>query len=126
MEPLSFIEVKPSIIRKKFEADGNKAFFINNEMAKSGGIFAIVVDWCHYCRELKKNIYEAQMTISPFPFFYINATKAKNDIELNEKMKDMDVEYFPKVYTIEFGGKLNEYDGDRTPMALSHMARPSH
>ena len=124
--PLSFIEVKPIVIDKRYDRDGdaNGVFYINNELAKTGGIFAVTVDWCHFCKELKNNVLAAQ-NASPFPFFFMSATDSQHDRALSAKLKEMGIEYFPNVYKIEFGGKLNEYNGGRSPSALAALAKPS-
>lgn len=84
-----------------------------------GGLFAVVADWCGFCKSLKKNVDEAQK-IRSFDFYFLDADKSR------AKVQEMGVPGFPMMYTIGKGGQLTEYNGGRNVKDLTENFSTYH
>ena len=104
------IEITPELISKK----GND-WHLNVPMAHSGrAMFAVIADWCHYCKELKKNVTEAQQT-ARFPFFHMDGDKNGTFAQT------MGVRGYPTIFHVGRDGLLTRYNGGRDKDSLIQM-----
>lgn len=117
-----FVQVNPNAVVRDRQTG---ALRLLNGSSNMGGLFAVTVDWCHFCQDLKRNIALAKR-IRPFPFYNLDATNSDKNPVLAAKLKELDIDAFPRIFKIGFGGQLVEYTGgNRTPEMLAYLATPS-
>ena len=83
--------------------------------APGGALFAITSEWCTHCKNLKKNVQEAQL-IQPFDFFFLDGDQTDAH---RAKTTEMGVQGFPTMYQVGKDGVLTDYNGGRHVEALA-------
>ena len=73
----------------------------------------VIVEWCHFCSELKPRIPEFEAILGgAVPVYTVDGDQSP------KKVKDFEVDGFPTILYKTSAGKLYKYNGPREPRAI--------